>query len=195
MSTAGRCGATVTTAVHIVGIAGRFISGLTNMLREGSDSGSASRPRRGGSRRGAPVGPRPAPSGERPASVRARRYHAGMSTRQALGPATVWVVRNVRGGPYDFSRDMREQEQWKEHAAFMNALVDDGVVLIGGPLEGGLEVILVCSAPTEDALRRRLAEDPWVHSGMLTAKSVERMTVALSPAAVDELLARGAPPA
>jgi uncharacterized protein YciI len=116
-----------------------------------------------------------------------------MSTRQDPEPATVWVVRNVRGGPYDFSREMREQEQWKEHAAFMNALVDEGVVLIGGPLEGGLETILLCSAPTEDVLRRRLAEDPWVHSGMLTAKSVERMTVALSPAAVDELLAAGGP--
>lgn len=118
-----------------------------------------------------------------------------MSTRNSPGPATVWVVRNVRGGPYDFSRDMREQQQWKEHAAFMNALVDDGVVLIGGPLEGGVETLLLCSAPTEDALRRRLGQDPWVRSGMLTAKSVEQMTVALSPAAVDELLAAGAPKA
>ena len=115
-----------------------------------------------------------------------------MSTRQSPDPATVWVVRNVRGGPYDFSRDMREQPQWKEHAAFMNALVDDGVVLIGGPLEGGAETLLLCSAPTEDALRRRLGGDPWVCSGLLTARSVERMMVALSPAAVDELLAGGA---
>lgn len=104
-------------------------------------------------------------------------------------PSTVWVVRNVRGGSYDFEREMREQEQWKEHASFMNRLVDDGVVLLGGPLEGGFETLLLCSATTEDALKRRLAEDPWMRSGMLTTRSVERMTVALSPPAVDELLA------
>jgi hypothetical protein len=106
-------------------------------------------------------------------------------------PATIWVVRNRRGEPYDFSRDMREQERWPEHAAFMNALVDDRVVLIGGPIEGGTETLFLCSAPSEDALRRRLAEDPWMRSGMLVHERIERLTVALSADAVDKVLAEG----
>lgn len=116
-----------------------------------------------------------------------------MDAQQVPELAIVWVVRNARGGPYDFSRDMREQKQWREHASFMNALVDDGVVLIGGPLEDGVEVLLVCSAPSEDVLRGRLAQDPWMRSGMLAHKSIERLTVALSPSAVDKLLAAGTP--
>lgn len=83
---------------------------------------------------------------------------------------------------------MREQAQWHEHARFMNALVDDGVVLIGGPLDGGTETLLVCSAPSETALRGRLAEDPWMRNGMLAHESIERLTVALSPPAIDDLL-------
>jgi uncharacterized protein YciI len=114
-----------------------------------------------------------------------------VSTQQVPEAATVWVVRNARGGFYDFSRDMREQDQWQEHAAFMNALVDDGVVLIGGPLEGGTETLLLCRAASESTLRRRLAEDPWMRSAMLENKSIERLTVALSPAVVDKLLAEG----
>lgn len=109
-------------------------------------------------------------------------------------PVTVWLVRNARGGKYDFTRDMREQVQWREHAAFMNALVDEGVVLIGGPLQSGREAVLLCCAPGEEELRRRLAADPWVRSGMLTAVSVERLTVALSPPSVDALLAERLPP-
>lgn len=112
-----------------------------------------------------------------------------MDTAPAVEPASVWLVRSARGGPYDFTRDTREQAQWREHAAFMNALVDEGVVLIGGPLEGGREAVLVCCAPSQEELRRRLAEDPWVRSGMLAQVRFERLTVALSPAALDVLLA------
>lgn len=114
-------------------------------------------------------------------------------SQELPGPATVWVVRNSRAGPYEFSRDMREQDQWREHAAFMNGLVDDGVVLIGGPLEGGVDTLLLCVAPSEDALRRRLAQDPWMRNGMLAHKSIELLTVALSPAWVDVILQERAP--
>ena len=57
--------------------------------------------------------------------------------------------------------DMREQEQWAEHAHFMNALVDDGFILLGGPVEGGREAFHVVDAASEDELRARFAEDPW----------------------------------
>ena len=34
-----------------------------------------------------------------------------------------FVVRRQRGGPWDWSRDLREQDGWDEHARFMDALV------------------------------------------------------------------------
>jgi hypothetical protein len=35
-----------------------------------------------------------------------------------------WVVRVERGGPWDWSKDMREQEGWDAHAAYMDAIFD-----------------------------------------------------------------------
>ena len=41
---------------------------------------------------------------------------------------------------------LEEQSGWLEHAAFMDGLVDDGFVVLGGPLAGELRVILVVDA-------------------------------------------------
>jgi uncharacterized protein YciI len=74
---------------------------------------------------------------------------------------------------------MREQAGWDAHARFMDNLVDSGFVVLGGPLDGDREVLLIVSAPSEEALRERFAEDPWVANGMLRPTSIERWTVLL----------------
>lgn len=90
-----------------------------------------------------------------------------------------YVVRLTRGGPWDWSRDLREQSEWDEHARFMDGLVDAGFVVLGGPLEGDREVLLIIEAESVDAIRERLAEDPWAMSGMLRPARIERWTVLL----------------
>ena len=64
---------------------------------------------------------------------------------------------------------MREQKGWAEHAAFMNGLMDDRVVALGGPIRKGPRhrALLILRAPDEETLRARLAEDPWMRSGVL----------------------------
>ena len=93
----------------------------------------------------------------------------------------LYLVRVERGGPWDWSKDMREQELWPEHARFMNGLVDDGLILLGGPVEGGRDAFHVVDAESEEALRTRFAEDPWAENGMLAVTSVERWTIRLAP--------------
>jgi uncharacterized protein YciI len=90
-----------------------------------------------------------------------------------------YVVRLQRGGPWDWSRDMREQDGWDEHARFMDGLVEDGFILLGGPLENGRDTLHVVEAESEDAIRKRLAEDPWAPNGMLRPVAIERWTVLL----------------
>jgi uncharacterized protein YciI len=90
-----------------------------------------------------------------------------------------FAVRLERGGPWDWSRDLREQDGWDEHARFMDSLVDDGFILIGGPLEDGRDVLHAISAPSAEAVRKRLAADNWAQNGMLTVKSVEPWTILL----------------
>ena len=91
----------------------------------------------------------------------------------------LYVVRLSRGGPWDWSRDLREQAGWDEHAQFMDGLTDAGFILLGGPLEGGRDTLHVIEAESEDAIRERLAEDPWARNGMLSPASIERWTVLL----------------
>jgi len=91
----------------------------------------------------------------------------------------LYVVRRVRGGPWDWSRDLREQAGWSEHASFMDALVDEGFILLGGPLEGDREVLHIVEAESEAAIHERLAGDPWTPNGMLSTVRIERWTVLL----------------
>ena len=56
----------------------------------------------------------------------------------------------------------REQAGWDEHAAFMDGLVAEGRVILGGPIGDGTDVLLVVEAADEDDLRAMLAADPWM---------------------------------
>jgi len=91
---------------------------------------------------------------------------------------TLFLVSEEHGGPWDWSKGLREQEGWDEHAAFMDALVEDGVVVLGGPLDEK-DVLLVVDAESEEALRERFAADPWIENGMLRITSIRAWTVLL----------------
>ena len=91
---------------------------------------------------------------------------------------TLFLVSEEHGGPWDWSKGLREQEGWDEHAAFMDALVEDGVVVLGGPLDEK-DVLLVVDAESEEALRERFAADPWIANGMLRITSIRAWTVLL----------------
>jgi uncharacterized protein YciI len=50
---------------------------------------------------------------------------------------------------------------WTEHAAFMDGLVDSGLIVLGGPLADEHRVVHAVEAESEDAVRAMLARDPW----------------------------------
>jgi uncharacterized protein YciI len=108
----------------------------------------------------------------------------------AQTPLELYVVRVERGRPWDWSRDLREQSGWDEHARFMNGLVDDGLIVLGGPVEGDHEVVHVVHAASEEEIRRRFADDNWAQNGMLTVTSIERWTILLAPEDVEQLIKR-----
>lgn len=91
----------------------------------------------------------------------------------------LYLVRLERGGPWDWSRGMRDQAGWEEHARFMDDLVSRGFILLGGPLEGGRDTLHLIEAESETAIRARLAEDPWAANGMLHPVRIERWTILL----------------
>jgi len=80
-----------------------------------------------------------------------------------------FVVINEQGPQWDPKRSMREQKGWTEHAVFMDALLDEHFVVLGGPLGNYSKhrALLILDAPNEAILRKKLAEDPWMRSGVL----------------------------
>jgi uncharacterized protein len=78
---------------------------------------------------------------------------------------------------------MRQQEGWDDHAAFMDGLVEDGFLLLGGPLgpppDGDIETLHVVDAESEVEIRTRFAFDPWASNGMLSVAGIEPWTVLL----------------
>ena len=86
----------------------------------------------------------------------------------------VFAVLRGNGPGYDPARPRRGQRLWDEHAAFMDALVEEGVVLLGGPVGTGSRVLLVVQARDGGEARRRLEDgDPWTPLEILTVERVE----------------------
>jgi len=79
----------------------------------------------------------------------------------------------IHGPAWDDTRQVREQDGWVEHAAFMDALVADGFIVVGGPVGRGDYTAHLVDADDLDQIRARLAEDPWSVDGHLTVGLLE----------------------
>jgi uncharacterized protein YciI len=90
---------------------------------------------------------------------------------------STFVTLSSAGPDRDPSRNTREQPFWDEHAAFIDQLVAEGFILMGGPLidEGG--AMLIVSADDENEVREKLQNDPWFRHGILKLESVKRWQV------------------
>ena len=84
-----------------------------------------------------------------------------------------FAVRLVHGPGWDSSQPIRDQQGWTEHAAFMDGLVDDGFIIIGGPVGDGEQTLHVVEAMDEDEVRARLAADPWAAAGLLQVGTIK----------------------
>ena len=91
----------------------------------------------------------------------------------------LFAVLRSRGPAFDSAQPLEQQQGWSDHAAFMNGLVSEGFVVIGGPLEGTSEVLLIVRARDESEARSRLAEDPWSRRDLLRLERVAPWTLRL----------------
>lgn len=62
---------------------------------------------------------------------------------------------------------MEEQEEWPAHAKFMNSLEGECFVVLGGPVTGTREFLLVVRANDEQEIQARISRDPWSRNQLL----------------------------
>jgi hypothetical protein len=79
----------------------------------------------------------------------------------------------VHGPGWDDSRPIREQDGWDAHAEFMDGLVDDAFLIVGGPLGAGDRTLHLVEAEDELEIRARFGEDPWAVADLLKVGSIE----------------------
>ena len=99
---------------------------------------------------------------------------------------STFIVMSAAGSNRDHAKGTRDQPYWDEHAAFIDQLVEEGFIMLGGPLpdEGG--AVLVVRADSEAEVRDRLGRDPWYVHGILTPQSVRQWDIF-----IDRWVARG----
>lgn len=91
----------------------------------------------------------------------------------------LFAVIRTRGPAWQPSLPLERQEDWAGHAAFMNALTKDGFVLLGGPLDGTPDVLLIIRARTPDEIMAWLAGDPWTSRDLLRVSRIAPWTLRL----------------
>lgn len=91
----------------------------------------------------------------------------------------LYAVIRTRGSAWQPELPLEGQANWDAHAALMNALVSEGFVLLGGPLDGTPDVLLVIQASSADEIESRLQSDPWTAEGLLRITRIHPWTLRL----------------
>src|SRR5207249_6673889 len=81
------------------------------------------------------------------------------------------------GANRDPSKGTREQPLWDVHAAFIDQLVAEGFILMGGPLIDEDGAMLIVNADDENEVREKLKNDAWMKHGVLKLESVKRWQI------------------
>jgi uncharacterized protein YciI len=90
---------------------------------------------------------------------------------------TLFAVTRGAGSAWIDGAVAFDQPGAQDHAAFMQALADEGTVLVAGPLAGSeadrIRVLLIADAASESEIRTRLEGDPWETTKHIATLNVE----------------------
>ncbi len=86
-----------------------------------------------------------------------------------FAPGSAWIA----------GKTSREQQFWTEHAAFMDALFENGTVIMGGPFADYSSIMVVLEASDESEVRDLFKRDPFVVQGIFRLSSVHEWLVFL----------------
>jgi uncharacterized protein YciI len=87
------------------------------------------------------------------------------------------VVARVKAGPTWKSGPPEAQPGWDEHADFVDALVEVGIFVMGGPFSDYSGSLALLEGISADEARALLATDPFVKNGVFILVDVRDWTV------------------
>lgn len=90
---------------------------------------------------------------------------------------SAFVMISVAGPQRDLTRGTREQAHWDEHAQFIDALVERGFIMMGGPFEDEGGAMLIVRADDAHEVMQTMKGDPWLTHGILRLQSIKRWEI------------------
>ena len=87
------------------------------------------------------------------------------------------LVRFAAGPTWSDGGSPRDQAGWDEHAAFVDGLVADGTLVMGGPLSDHTGALMLFEGVTEPQARELLATDPFVENGVFVLAEILEWTI------------------
>lgn len=91
----------------------------------------------------------------------------------------LFAVTRTRGPRWNPEVSLEKQEDWDGHADFMNELRASSFVVLGGPLEGTPDVLLIVRANSVAEIHARLNGDSWTSKDLLRIKQIVPWTLRL----------------
>jgi uncharacterized protein YciI len=91
-----------------------------------------------------------------------------------------------RAGPTWTSGSVREQPDWDAHAEFVDALIERGTFVMGGPFSDNSGSMSLLEGVDAEEARRILEDDPFMKNGVFVLEEIREWNVF-----VDELSSAG----
>jgi uncharacterized protein YciI len=82
-----------------------------------------------------------------------------------------------RAGPTWASGSVKEQPDWDEHAEFVDALIERGTFVMGGPFSDNSGTMILLEGVGADEARRILEDDPFMKNGVFVLEEIREWTV------------------
>jgi len=92
---------------------------------------------------------------------------------------TYYAVIQRPGSLWDPDKTAREQPFWDDHARYIDALFETGVIVLAGPFADRTGSMLIVKADDANQAREMFREDPWATRDVLKVADVKEWTIFL----------------
>ena len=96
------------------------------------------------------------------------------------------MIVRFRAGPTWKSGGVREQPDWDAHAEFVDALIERGTFVMGGPFSDNLGSMSLLEGVDAAEAEQLIADDPFMKNGVFVLDEIREWTIF-----VDELAPSG----
>jgi uncharacterized protein len=83
------------------------------------------------------------------------------------------------GSLWDPAKTAREQLFWDDHARYMDALFETGIIILGGPFADRTGSLVIVKADSADQVWDMYREDPWTTQDVMKVADVKEWTIFL----------------